>query len=226
LTAAHGLRAQARSKTHLYVQSGPGQYRLDAVYSVDPTVALRAYQLDPAASKAGSGTMYLKEGDTGREIGSASGFRAYLDAHYPREPRLADEAPCDDTINLAFNLTCNFSCAPPVPTICDGSLGLGVTLTCLNDPPCAAAKDCVPFLGRLTGVTTNQQACDCTGPGNTCELQAGTVVTTVTASGPLCDCVGDNSTDVPTLSLWALLAATLLTLVIGITMLRRRAARS
>jgi hypothetical protein len=88
------------------------------------------------------------------------------------------------------------------------------------------AKVCNPFLGRLTGVATNQTACGCTGMGNTCVLQPGTVVTQVFASGPLCDCIGANSSDVPTLSLWGLLAATLMILVIGITLLRRRGARA
>jgi len=226
VTAAEGLKAQGRGKTQFYVETGPGQYRLEAVYSVDPQVALRAYELDPAASKAGSGMMYLKSGDDeARQVGSASGFKDFLDSRYSREPHLANEAPCDATINLAFNLTCNFRC-PSVGNSCTGQLGLGATLTCNNNPPCPVSKDCIPFLGRLTGVTTNQQACACNGPMGACALQGGTTVTGVIASGPLCDCIGANSTDVPTLSLWAWLAATLLILVIGITLLRRRDARA
>jgi hypothetical protein len=41
ITAAEGLTAQGRGKTQFYVESGPGQYRLEAVYTVDPQVALR-----------------------------------------------------------------------------------------------------------------------------------------------------------------------------------------
>jgi len=228
VTAAEVLKAQGRGKTQFYVESGPGQYRLEAVYSVDPQVALRAYELDPAAPKAGSGSVYLKSGDdAARQVGSASGFKNYLDSHYSREPQLSNEAPCDNTINLAFTLTCNFACLPAgVAHQCTGQLGLGAVLTCLNNPPCPISKDCVPFLGRLTGVTTNQQGCACNGPMGACALQAGTMVTGVIASGPLCDCVGANSSDVPTLSMWGLIAATLLILAIGIALLRRRDARA
>jgi hypothetical protein len=62
VTAAEGLKAQGRGKTHFYVADGQGQYRLEGVYSVDPQVALRGYDLEPAASKAGSGAVFLKSG--------------------------------------------------------------------------------------------------------------------------------------------------------------------
>ncbi len=181
LMAMTGVCAASAQQTIVYEDAdGDGMFANAATFAVPPEFALRAYELSKKPLDGQGQTFVTAGAGRMRGIGNHGSFMAFMKNNFAM---LSSNLPaCDSTILVDYVLSCPFSCVPT--TDCTNSVNFVPSITCFNAPPCPGMFTCVA-VDRIIGITTNQQACDCTP---NCTLQAGTDVISIVASGPLCEC--------------------------------------